>query len=218
MRSRNLRKILLFISRCIFFLLVNFGGYLQAQDLQTGDGWKFPDFSATQVFPSRRADIAMKVYRSGSSVRVERSRAMSTLYMTSASKVYNLTVYPDKSRQCVSMNPEQARMLPSPLELIQGKILKRTTVGTEEIDGHRTKIEDVVVLRAGGKRIESRVWEAEDLNGIPVKIESNLDGLKLQALYRDILVGAPDRALFATPDRCTPFEKMGQVAEARELK
>lgn len=160
----------------------------------------------------------MKVYRSHSSVRVDRSGAMSTLYLTAASKVYNLTVYPDKSRQCVSMNADQARMLPSPLELIQGKILKRTGIGSEEVEGHPTKIEDVVVLRPDGKTIESKVWEAEDLNGIPVKIESNLDGVKLQALYRDIVVGAPNTALFAVPDHCTPFEKMGQVAEARELK
>ena len=213
MPSRRLTNIFVFISRCIFFLLINFGGALRAQD-----GWKFPDFSATQVFPSRRADISMQVYRSGSSVRVDRSGAMSTLYVTAPSQIYNLTTYPDHSRQCVSLKADQARMLPSPLELIQGKILRRTAVGEEEIDGHRTKIEDVVVLRPGGKTIESRIWEAEDLHGIPVKIESDLDGLKLQAVYRDIVVGVPERALFAIPERCTAFEKMGQIAEMRELK
>lgn len=218
MRSKRLREMFLFISRCILFLLVNFGCFIQAQDAQLNDGWKFPAFSATQVFPSHRSDITSKVYRSGASIRVERSAAMSTLYVTAASKVYNLTVYPDKSRQCVSMNPEQARMLPSPLELIQGKILKRTTVGAGEVDGHQTKIEDVVVLRPGGKTIESRVWEAKDLNEIPVKIESNVDGFRLLSLYRDIVLGAPDMSLFAVPDRCTPLDKMGQIAEMRPLK
>jgi len=44
--------------------------------------WNFPDFSATQVLESRKADISMKVYLAGDSVRVERSGALSTLYVT----------------------------------------------------------------------------------------------------------------------------------------
>jgi hypothetical protein len=181
------------------------------------DAWNFPDFSATQVFQSRKMDMAMKVYLSGSSVRIDRSGALSTLYVPAESKVYNFTVYPDNSHQCVAMKPEQAKMLPSSLELLQGKILKRTAAGSEVVEGHTTKVETVVVARPDGQTIESKIWEAEDLHGIPVKIESTLDGITLRAVYRDINVGAPDKALFTVPDRCTPFEKMGQVAEIRTL-
>src|SRR5215469_1202632 len=192
------------------WLVLFLGSRVKAQD-----SWKFPDFTATQVFQSRRADLTMKVYRSGARVRVERSAAISTLYVPANRKVYNLTTYPDKSHQCVSMNPDQARMLPSPLELIQGRIVKRSAAGTETVEGHATKIEDVTVIEPDGKTVESRVWEAEDLHGIPVKIESYIDQVTLRAVYRDIVVGAPDQNLFTVPDRCTPFEKMGQVAEAR---
>lgn len=195
------------------WMMVFFGGFVQAQS-----GWNFPDFSAKQVFQSRRAEIAMKVYRSGSRVRVERSGALSTVYMPATSRVYNLTVYPDHSRQCVSMKPDQARMLPSPLELIQGKILKRTVVGSDVVEGHSVRVERVVVTQPDGQPIESKVWLARDLKGIPVKIESKMGSVTLTAFYRDIVVGAPDEALFTIPDRCTPFEKMGQVAEARLLK
>ncbi|HWT77329.1 MAG TPA: hypothetical protein VN648_00780, partial [Candidatus Methylomirabilis sp.] len=132
-------------------------------------GWDFPDFSAMQVFQSQKADLTMKVHRSGSSVRVERSAAISTLYVPASSKVYSLTIYPDNSRTCVAMKPEQARMLPSPLELIQGRFEKRTPVGSEVVEGHTCKVEDVSVVGADGKTVESRVWEAEDLKGIPVK-------------------------------------------------
>ena len=179
---------------------------------------EFPDFSATQVFPSNKAEMAMKVYRSGSSVRVERSAAMSTLYVPSSSKVYNLTTYPDNSHQCVVMKPEQARMLPSPLELLEGPVVKRTPVGTEVVDGHACQIENVAVTRPDGKTVESKVWEAEDLKGIPVRIESRISGVTLTAVYRDISVKAPDQALFTIPEKCTPFEKMGQVAEHVTLK
>jgi hypothetical protein len=159
----------------------------------------------------------MRVYRSGSSVRVERGGAIATLYLPASSKVYNMTVYPDNSRQCVAMRPEQAKMLPSPLELILGRIVKRTPAGSEVVDGHPSEIEDVMVVEPDGKTVESRVWEAEDLKGIPVKIESHLDGVTLRAAYRDIVIGPPDEVLFRVPDRCIPFEKMGQVAEARVL-
>jgi hypothetical protein len=194
-------------------LAVFFARYVHAQD-----AWSFPDFSANQVFQSRKADMTMKVYRSDSSVRLERNGAMSTLYVPATSAVYNLTVYPDHSRQCVSMKPQQAKMLPSPLELIQGRILKRTAGGSEVVEGHPTKIETVVVARPDGKRIESQVWEAEDLQGVPVKIESYIEGITVRAFYRDIVLGTPDRSLFTIPDRCTPFERMWQVAEVRTLK
>lgn len=144
---------------------------------------------------------------------------MTTLYMPASSKVYNLTVYPDGSRQCVVMRPDQAKMLPSPLELLNGTIAKRNSAGTEVVEGHASKIESVVVTRPDGRTIESKVWEAEDLQGVPVKIESQLpEGLKLTAVYRDIVLGTPEKALFTPPVKCTPFEKMGQVVEQKIIK
>jgi hypothetical protein len=180
--------------------------------------WNFPDFSATQVLDSRKANISMKVYRAGDSVRVERSGALSTLYMPSKSKVYNLTTYPDRSHQCVAMTPEQAKMLPSPLELLQGSDVKRTAAGTEVVDGHPCEIENVLVTRPDGKTIESKVWEAQDLKGIPVKIESRIGEFTLSAVYRDISTETPDKQLFTVPEKCTPFEKMGQVVEQKIVK
>jgi hypothetical protein len=180
--------------------------------------WNFPDFSATQVLESRKADISMKVYRSGDSVRVDRSGALSTLYVPSRSKVYNLTTYPDHSHQCVVMKPEQAKMLPSPLELLQGSDIKRTAAGTEVVDGHPCQIEKVVVTRPDGKTIESKVWEAQDLKGIPVKIESHIGEFTLSAVYREISTEMPDQQLFTAPEKCTPFEKMGQVVEQKIVK
>jgi hypothetical protein len=182
------------------------------------DALSFPDFSATQVFESRKADISMKIYHSGGSVRVERSAAMSTLYMPSKSRVYNLTTYPDHTHQCVVMKPEQAKMLPSPLELLEGSEVKRTAAGTEVVEGHPCKVENVVVKRPDGKTVESKVWEAQDLKGIPVKIESHIGELTLSAVYRDISMETSDQDLFTIPEKCTPFEKMWQIAEQKTVK
>jgi len=181
------------------------------------DPWKFPDLSATQVLPTTKYDISMKVYRSGSSVRVERSTAIATLY-TATNKVYSLTTYPDGSHQCVVMTPDQAKMVPSPLELLYGTKVKRTPAGTEVVEGHKCKVEIAQVTRSDGKIIESKVWEAEDLSGVPVKIESQLPEAKVTAFYRNIILGTPDKALFTPPDKCTPYEKMGQVVEDNVVK
>jgi hypothetical protein len=74
------------------------------------------------------------------------------------------------------------------------------------------------VTRPDGKTIESKVWEAQDLNGIPVKIESHIGEFTLSAIYRDISTETPDQNLFTIPEKCTPFEKMGQVAEQKTVK
>jgi len=195
----------------IAFALLS-GTFIHAQSAR-----EFPDFSATQVFQSRKADMSMKVYLTGSSVRVERSASISTLYVPSQSKVYNFTTYPDNSHQCVVMKPDQAKMMPSPLELIQGTDLHRTPAGTEVVEGHPCTVEKIVVTRPDGQKIESTVWEAQDLKGVPIKIDSHLGEITLSAVYRDISVGTPDQTLFLIPEKCTPFEKMGQVVEQKTI-
>jgi len=198
------------------FVMLSLGIHVSAQNAESS--WKFSDFSATQVFHTSKYDISMKVYRSGSSVRVERTSAIATLYMPASNSVYNLTEYPDGSHQCVVMRPDQAKMLPSPLELLNGTKVKRSSAGTEVVDGHKCTVEIASVTRSDGKTIESKVWEAEDLDGVPVKIESQLAEAKLTAIYRDIVLGTPDKALFTPPSKCTPYEKMGQVVQQQVIK
>ena len=188
---------------------------VQAQ--QSESPWDFPDFSGTQVFPTGKYDITMKVYRSGSDVRVERdANGMAPeLWITATRKAYNISVYADGKRSCEVSAPEQALMMPSPLELLFGAKVMRTPAGTEVVEGHTCKVEKVVVTRMDGKTtVESKVWEAEDLKGVPVKIESqHPGGAHLIAVYRDIVLGTPDKALFTPPDKCIPFEKMWQIAK-----
>jgi hypothetical protein len=207
--------------RSLIFLF-SFASLCCAQDSraasQAANAWDFPDFSATQIFGGKTSDMPMKVYRSGSSVRVERSGALSTLYIPAEGMVYNFTTYPDQSHQCTRMKPQQAKMLPSPLELIQGVSVQRTPIGTDEKQGHPCKVETVVATQSDGSSVESKVWEAEDLEGIPVRIESKFPDMTLSAVYQDISIGAPDAGLFAIPGRCTPLENMGQVAEKKTLK
>ncbi len=180
---------------------------------QAQDNWNFPDFSAKQVFQSGGAKVAMKVYRSGTRVRMETSSTIATLYDPAGNHVYRLTAYPNGRRACVVMTLAQAQMLPSPLELLFGTKVKRTPAGTEVVEGHACDVEEVEVTTVDGKTVKSKVWLAKDLKGIPVKIESQLPESKVTAFYRDIQIGNPDPALFAPPGNCVPVEKMGQVVE-----
>jgi hypothetical protein len=75
-----------------------------------------------------------------------------------------------------------------------------------------------VVTRANGKTIESKIWLADDLKGVPVKIESQTEHGKFMAVYRDIVLGTLDKALFTPPDKCIPYEKMGKVVEDKTIE
>src|SRR5262245_37436624 len=91
----------------IALVITSAATFLCAQGSQ--NPWNFPDFTATQVYPSPQYNISTKLYRSGSDVRVEKNAAMTTLYKSASSEVYDLLVYPDGSRQCVLMTPDQAK-------------------------------------------------------------------------------------------------------------
>jgi hypothetical protein len=183
-----------------------------AQESETQ--WDFPDFSATQAFQTGRYEIPMKVYRYGSNVRAEMNSTMASLYITPSLKVYNMSIYPDGKRGCVVATEQQLMMTPSPLELLFGSKVKRTPEDSEVVEGHACKVEKVVVTRSDGTTIESKVWEAQDLKGVPVKIISqHPGGATFTAIYRDIVLGTPEKVLVSPPDKCTPYEQMWQVAE-----
>jgi hypothetical protein len=217
----NQRRSIMRISRTIgkvaaVAILASSAIAVRAQDSK--DPWKFPDFSAIELMGPERRPTPAKVYWSGTSLRVDITPALANLYLSAMGKIYKLVVYPDKTQGCIVMRTDQAKMVPHPLEFLQGAKVKRTPVGTETVEGHSCKVENVVVTRADGKTIESKVWEADDLNGVPVKIEAKTELGKFMAVYRDIVLATQDKALFIPPDKCTPYEKMGQVVEKEVIE
>jgi hypothetical protein len=183
--------------------------------------FSFPDFTAIQEIGTGPGPkhLVMKVYFSGSIVRVEQSPTHANLFVTATGKVYRLTTYPDNGKSCVVMRRDQERFMTSPLERLQGVRVDRTPAGTDVVDGHECKVEDVVVTRADGKVMKSKVWEADDFNGVPIKIISEVNSdTKIGALYGDIKFEKVDQALLTPPDRCTPIEKEGQVVEQKIIK
>jgi hypothetical protein len=176
---------------------------LQAQD--SGRAPIFPDFSARQGMGNMEPG---KVYQSGANFRAEPMPGLVVIYVAANNKLYN--VY--SRGNCIEMPPEKSTTVTTPLQLLVGTKVERTPAGTEVVDGHSCKVENVVVTTADGKTTQSKVWLAEDLKGAPVKIESQTEHGRVVAGYRDIVLGTPDAELFKPPSKCVPYDKMYQVA------
>ena len=175
--------------------------------------YQLPDFSATQVLHTSRYDVTMQVYWTSRAVRAQYNPSLARLYILGKNAVYNLTQYPDGSRTCVDFPLDRGMGLPNLLELLQAATVTRTPLGIEVVEGHKSRIERVVAAAPGGKTSEFTVWLADDLKGIPIKIESQHTGMKITAVYRDIVFATADSALVTPPGRCIPWDKMGQIAE-----
>ncbi len=172
---------------------------------------KLPDFSATEIVNSRGNRVStIKVYRSGINLRDEDGPGFATIFLPAHDEVYQLL---ERAHACIKMRLDQVSKIPSPLQLLIGSKVDSTHVGTEVVDRHTCKIENVVVTMPNGKTIKSKVWTADDLQGIPLKIETETENGPLTATFRDIVPGNPDAALFTPPAKCTPFEKMYTVVE-----
>jgi hypothetical protein len=188
-------------------------GVATARAQSVATPYHMPDFSATQVLQTSKYSASMQVYRSGASVRAQYTPSLARLFMPGQNAVLNLTRYPDGSRTCISFPLDRGMGLPNLLELLHAATVQRTPLGTEVIEGHPTRIERAVVTASDGRTSQFTVWLADDLKGVPVKIESPDTGMRMSAVYRDIVLGTPDRALFTPPIRCIPSNTMGQIAE-----
>lgn len=86
-----------------------------------------------------------------------------------------------------------------------GRKVERVTSGKETIDGHSCVIEDVTVTAPGPRprAMKLRFWEAEDLQGFPVKVQliSSFGHDKI-IRYKDVSLAPPDAALFKHPTKC----------------
>jgi len=194
---------------------------------KSSEPFNFPDFTAIQKIAGGvgARPLLMKVYFSGSTVRVELSPKIENLFVTSTGTVYRVETYPDETTSCVSMRRDQIGFMPSPLEMLQGVKVERTPAGTDVVDGHQCKVEDVVVTRADGKAMKSKVWESDDFNGLPIKIISDVEQpgpdkpvAKIGALYGDFKFEKVDPALLTPPDKCMPTEKTYKVVEHEIVK
>jgi hypothetical protein len=92
----------------------------------------------------------------------------------------------------------------------------RAAAGKETMDGHSCQVENVTVsLPNFANALQMRLWEAEELQGFPVKIEFLLPGGHDPIIhYRNVVLGPQDPTLFIHPKSCEQLSKPEAAPEA----
>ena len=77
------------------------------------------------------------------------------------------------------------------------------------MEGHACQIENVTIsLPEFGNALQMKLWEAEDLQSFPIKIEFLLPGGHDAIVhYRNVVLGPQDPTLFIHPQSCEPLPK-----------
>lgn len=161
----------------------------------------FTQFSAALTEHDTDNTVATgKMYRSGQRMRLE-----SPLLGPGG---YTFTVLGEKTWYLVSqgvcmemdsVDPEH----PNPFELTGNTTRKE--VGSEVIDGHPTRIEQITVASAAGKPVTIKAWKATDLKGFPVRIEVPTPKGTMRMDLQNVDLSVPPASLFVTPQGCSPM-------------
>ena len=174
-------------------------------------------FSATVVMDSMPAMPAtasaghsvqgsMKMYRSGDKMRTDLPGGSGYMIMDLAQHA-NYMVMSNGMCMQMSSSPHQ-----NPFAQAHNAAVERSPAGTETVDGHLCKVENVTVTPSGGQRSKMKVWEAEDLKGFPIKIEVQSSHGPMVMQYKDVNLNDPDASLFVHPENCRLMPTMpGQM-------
>jgi hypothetical protein len=161
---------------------------------------KFQEFSAIMtgaVVPGH--DDPGHIYRSHDVMRFEGNRAVPSYFVTDLKKreTHGLA-----ASGCIKLHTPYTRTFPFFLSGLDGKY-KYETAGEDTIDGHPVKIVDVTITVPKHPVIPLRFFEAQDLQGFPIRIENHkLHGSPWVLEYTDVKLGPQDPSLFIVPDKC----------------
>ncbi len=158
----------------------------------------FQNFTAVMVGSLGKDQGEARIYRRGRLLRIDDGDGYTVSDLT---KDDTWAVSP---KTCLHENHPVIRVFP--LDVAEpGFKIERVPAGKEIVDGHACIIEDVTVTSPGedGHSLKMRFWEAQDLQGFPVKIEVlSKSGHDKVISYKDVALTAPDAALFKHPSHC----------------
>ncbi len=162
-------------------------------------------FSASQVVQSGGHEMTGKVYHSDNKIRSEmqmpndRGQGMYHLMFLDTGDTY--MVMPG-GNMCMHMKMDPARMKSAILQASKDTKVERSAAGSETLDGHPCKIENITVTETGKEPLKYKVWEAEDLKGFPVKMVMDTARGPVTTEYKDVSLAKPDDSLFTKPENC----------------
>ena len=172
----------------------------------------FQQFSAFVSGSPLRWD-KMKVYRSGKMWRGEYAFENEVRFsnLTDRNGWFIRPLAAAKSTKCGRMTLMDASSYPFFAYSDRDYIVERSSVepsssvANETIDGHFCKVENFKLKPKKGLpiTIHVKLWEAEDLNGFPIKIEVGPSSKpKFSISYTNVSLERPDPKLFQLPAMC----------------
>jgi len=164
---------------------------------------QFQEFSAIMVGgPVPGTEDGIHIYRSGNLMRMEANEGRSYQITDLAKK----ETHGISKTGCLKYKNVYVRSYPFMFSNPANKF-ERTPVGKETVDGHVCQVEDVTVtLPKANAPAKFRLWEAEDLHGFPVKVETKMHRT---IQYKSIVLGPQDPTLFIFSEECQNGEEIG---------
>jgi hypothetical protein len=163
-------------------------------------------FSATVVMSSANMKGAggdMKIYRSSDKMRT-------TLPGGAGYMVMDLTQHTAYMVMGNGMCMQMARTAQQQnlFAEAQDASIERSPAGTDTVDGHSCKVENMTVTPHNGQPVKMKIWEAEDLKSFPLKVEMQTSHGPMTILYKDVSFSEPPASLFTHPDNCQQMPGM----------
>lgn len=95
---------------------------------------------------------------------------------------------------------------------------QRTDQGKETIDGHPCIKHKVVLTDAQGKRVEATTWNASDLKGFPVQIQTRDQDTTSVMRFRQVQLAKPEAKKFDVPAGYTQYASQQELSAAIDKK
>jgi hypothetical protein len=165
--------------------------------------------------PQGQGRGVMKIYRSGDRIRTDLPGGAGYTIMD-VSQHTNYMVMGNGMCMQMTAPPQETPLAHSPDATIE-----RAAAGTDTVDGHVSKVENLTITPHSGPRAGQpstmKVWEAQDLHGFPIKVETQTSRGPVSMQYKDISLSEPDAALFAHPDNCRSMPAMPGMPGTRGM-
>ena len=166
-------------------------------------------FSATVVMSGvptkgQAGQAEMKIYRSGDKMRTDLPGGMGYMIMDMGQHANYMVM---GTGMCMQL-PASGQQQPNPFSQAQGATIERSPAGTDTVDGHACKVENVTVTAQNGQSTKMKVWEADDLKGFPIKVEMQTSHGPITVQYKDVSFSDPGASLFTHPSNCQQMPNM----------
>ncbi|MGB6249757.1 MAG: hypothetical protein WCC78_04990 [Terriglobales bacterium] len=178
---------------------------------------EFQNFSAIQNGgPLPGLDEDRYIYRSGNLMRMQGDAAIPNYYVTDLTKQKSHFV---TANACLAEDTPYVRSFPFALSR-PGVTYERTPIGEETVDGHQCRVEDLVIHNPKNPVVmHFRLYEAEDLQGFPIKIENRREHAWPWVIhYKDVRLGPQDPSLFIVPEQCQSSNEFKKITPSAKPK